>query len=102
MNCILDGFVSNDRIYAMTNNGAVWMYEGPSPKQLKLVYKSNNLEKRVIRLSSNTYAAPKILSISLVSQTTNLLLMTFSSIKLSKKLQSTKMSLFWPQKISSL
>jgi len=71
MHLILNGFVNGERLFVMTNNGAVWLYEGPSPRQLKLVYLWHNLVKYPIRLSSNIYVAPPNLSISLASPTTN-------------------------------
>jgi hypothetical protein len=52
MNGILTGFVSQNRLFVLTNNGAVWIYEGPEAQQLKLVYIWSDLEKRSTSVSS--------------------------------------------------
>ena len=55
MNGISNGFVypESKRLIVLTSNGAIWVYEGPSPKELKLVYKYVNTGKCWVELSSS-------------------------------------------------
>lgn len=46
MNGISNGFVypESKRLIVLTSNGAIWVYEGPSPKELKLVKMLGGIE----------------------------------------------------------